>query len=567
MKKRVALAMAMVLALPVALTACKCKKHVDKNWDAVCDKCGETISYENTYLGFEGMFNSSYQEEDYTIRKYGQATRSYRLENLSMQQPEYSDAKLIAFSNSSAVEGATKYAVLNTTTGEVVFSLTKEYYTSTMTSSATIYTEGENSFILKREKTDGGKYTQTIYNEFGREILSKTTNSSSYIDVYQVYKNDYVIDGKVYEVVNGECTYKFDAGLKEFPEVDYASESYYYDISSNTVYVYDLEYNLVNHYALLNDATNARFYVLSNGNVFVQYYKALPEHAESYDIYMNGMKYDLRSQIYNVTDDTVKELDLNYIVQGMGNKVTEPEMFEGFVLSEKIVNVVAVNYIVDKAIDTRNTKCFSMSDDMRMLGVLGQEVANQEGIAEAICQDRILVEDKAGNEYLINSQGALVGNVTNAYYDGYSGYFVSYDDSKYYDIDLNLVFDVDSIEYTRYTNGSSKYYTVYYKTTETGASASYTSYYVRKGITVTSLSIPSSATNLSLYDNYIKYTDYDSYTGNHYTVYANYQGDVIYKGTSGASVNAFSYGDLLILQVSEYDSYNYSYTTNYYIAK
>ena len=156
-----------------------------------------------------------------------------------------------------------------------------------------------------------------------------------------------------------------------------------------------------------------------------------------------------------------------------------------------------------------------------------------------------------------DGKGKMIGEVSAADYDSYTGCFVK--NGKYYDMDLKLVFDESTIEYTLYD--SSEYYSIYYKETDYGVVER--SYYIRNGINVTSLDMPSSASNIWTDDTYFRYNYYDANMGTSYTVYCNYQGKTIFKYDANASISVNAVGKVLIFKVVD----NSLGGTSYYIAK
>ncbi|MBR4942630.1 MAG: hypothetical protein IKZ28_01250, partial [Clostridia bacterium] len=189
------------------------------------------------------------------------------------------------------------------------------------------------------------------------------------------------------------------------------------------IFVYDLDYNFVSYYSIPSTCSDAEYYILGNGNVFVQYAKELPDDATEYDVYAEGTKYDVNSLIFDVVNSTTKEMNLNFVVSDLISKAMYPEIFEEYVTSSKIVNLAQIHYIVDKSINENDKKVVSLSDDMVILGTLGKEISNQDGIAEPIGNNRFIVSDKSGRDYLINERGEMIGEVSAANYDDYSGYF------------------------------------------------------------------------------------------------------------------------------------------------
>ena len=592
MKRKIALLLVLVLSLSVVLTACdkKCESHVDADLNETCDNCGEYVEYTPTYLGFEGIFNGTFEAEDEDDDKvYGKAEDVPELNDMDVSDMS---GNLVVFENDNAEAGKDKAIVLNTETGDIVLTLKEEDDDATVTKSLTLYPNdyysSSNVYFIRVTETDttdknSTVYKQTLYTALGEEITSKTSKVSAYVDVNFITYTDegylYEIEGKIYEIVDDVATYKFDKGFKTIPtNLYYHTDKNYYRSNGDEVFVYDLQYNLVAYYSLPAGCETLDYFgglsILGDGNVLLQYVKELPWDAAEYDLYEDETKYSLTTVIFNIADGTAKEVEFNYIVRYIVNAAISPETFEDYIVSDKIENIAFAYPVVDKTIDYNDEKIINLRDDMFILGYLGNEIANQDGMPELLGNNRFVVSNKAGQSFLINEKGEVIGEVTAADYD--EDLELIEMDGKYYDLDLKLVKDMNEIEYDYYSGGSD--YEIYRDINVEGEGEdekTVTTYYILNGITMTKLDLPENVYNINVNSYYFSYNYMVEATSEdednkYYTVYCNSNGEKIH--TIETSEEGYAYhnirtlGDIFIIVLETYDE-EYNYSTKYYIAK
>ena len=552
-------------------TEAPCVDHVDADLDEACDKCGEYVEYVPTEIGFEGLYNGSYtyEETEETI-VYGQAEHLAALDNMYL----YDTADdILTFRNDMADVGQTRLAFVSVHTGRVIKTLVQEDDEATVTYDAYTehyyygsYYDGE-SFLFVKSYENGRCTGITVYTSQGTEICKK--DNVNYISVEPMADDLYEIDGKVYEIKDGVATHKYDKGLNSIPDVDYSGEKNYYAMGVDAVYVYDLDYKLVAYYAVPSDASSVSMFPLADGNVFVQYKKALPQDAVEYDLceagyYFGTDKYDVVQVIFNITDETVQAVELDYWVEAIVNGNTSSDLFKfkDYFKSDAFINVASVCPIVDKAIDSNHPEMANIRNDMFLLNYLADAVYAQSYIPEPLGNNRFLVSDESGKEYLVNEKGEMIGEVTEADYDYALKLFVM--DGKYYDMDLKMVFDSNANTYD-YVGGGMDY-TLYQETDDEGK----TTYYILNGITMKTLDLPENG-YVNAYNNYFAYEYYvveDEWTYHYYTSYYNAKGELIYTCDHSTQIVGVSYaGDVLVLRVKVYDYETYTDHINYYIAK
>ena len=588
MKRKIALLLVLVLSLSVVLAACSssCDEHVDADRNEICDVCEEYVKYVPAYLGFEGIYNTALEEEDDDEILYSKAQINSSLNDMTF---DYNGSgNLVVFRDYSAEAGETKALVLNTDTGETVLVLKEEDDDATVEKEVRIDTNNYDTFIrvIETDTTDRNStvYKQTLYTALGEEITSKTSKVNANISIQRLgYTADhegsvYLIEDKVYEITDDVAEYKFDKGFTRIPTGNtyLQTENYYYNLNSySEIYVYDLQYNLVAYYAVPAECEMVtRATVLADGNVLIQYEKELPWDAAEYDLYEKEVKYDFYTVIFNVADGTVKEIEFNYEVSDVVNSTNAPAFFSEYFVEGSVENVAVVYPIVDKAVDYDDIKYINVDSNLFLIGFLGEEIANQNGMPSPIADNRFIVSNEAGQKFLINEKAEVIGEVTAASFNSDLGYFVM--NNKYYDLDLKLVFDANEIEYTYYEYNNSSNYSIYYDTNIEGEGEDesiVTTYYIRNGITFSELELPENFYSLNIYNNYFTYkysVENDGYY-DYYTVYCNANGEKIFsvqtneEGYYYKTPSVILSGDTLIIKL-DICTDNYEYSTKYYIA-
>lgn len=579
MKRTLSFILALVLALSCVFTlaACsnKCDEHVDANYDEICDVCEEKVPYTPEYLGFEGLYNTDYEEDEKI--SYSAAAL---LDTLNDMIQTSVNGTLRIFEKNGAKAGEKKLAVLNTETGAVVFTLTKEEDDAKVTSDAELYSTGKEVFIrvTTTDKTDKAhtSYTYKLYTALGAEITSKTAKQQ-YMNISIRYIRDdlYEIEDKIYEIKDSVATLKYEIGLGTVPYYDATTEKYNYAFSSYEALVYDKENKLVASYTV-PVGSNAGFFVLANGNIFIQYGKVLPFDATEFDYYSTNNtssmtnKYDITQLIFDVETKTEKALELDYIVMDIINAIVYEEEFTEIFAKDKMTNVVEYVNIVDKMVNTNDVVYANMTNDMFTIGYLADEVAGQRGIAELIADNRFIVSnDVTEQEFLLNEKGEVIGDVTGGDFDEVPGYIVK--GSTLYDLDLKPVFNMGDIAYE--VVDSADNYIIFRDTAyDAEDNATYTYYICNllNGAAMTKLELPKDAEDFNCYTNYFTYTyeeTVDSVT-KEYKVYCNTNGlkitSVELKALTNYSI-VYS-GDTFVLLVTSIDE-NLVTSYRYYVAK
>ena len=464
MKKKIALLLVLVLSLSFVLASCgECAEHVDEDVNGICDKCEAEVPIpepDPEYLGFEGYYVTDYKE---SWAPAAAATKIDEIKDCSLYGV-YNN--LAVYRNYSAEKDEIKYAVLNLDTGKVVYTLKMEADDAVVTKSAYV-TSSYGPAIIEETQIDETNefapvYTTTYYTALGEKIASATSKQGSG-SVEFVDSETLIFDGKVYSIKDDVATYLFDKGFIDFEDIDVdaKTDKYIYDVETSyedAVYIYDLKYQLVDVYYAPYDAENS-IYILDNGNILVQSQYQLLDEATEYDFEIGVEKYNYTTKIYDVETKTATEIEYEYIVYDLMNATIYEEYNDVFV-EGKIPNLAYLIKVEDKKVEFNRGAYIvaSLDNDLKILGYACQEIPNQYGIPTLIADNRFIVRNLAGQEFLLNEKGVVLGEVTDAEempYEAYEGLFVDNSTMKLYDASLQVIADMSSVPYEYMDNTDS----------------------------------------------------------------------------------------------------------------
>ncbi len=603
MKKRIALllAIALMLSCVTVLISCneKCSEHIDDDINEICDVCGETVPYTPEYLGFAGYYNTTYENET-SVEALSNVKELYAITDFqNVSTGTYGNIFYIR--NNNAQEGAKKFIAVNLDTESEVYHLNREADLAATKSTAELTSiQGYTIIVVETETVldDYNKtYTKSFYTALGVMITSvKRPKNFSYSDVISEIGDGYMeIDGKIYKIEDDVASYKFDKGLTDIPDFDMITDKYVYDYYYDSVRIYDTNFEYLTSFDLPvyfdEDVDECSSYILANGNLIIQISDMLPGDASEYDFMLPAVntdsgeyvKYDLRTIIFDIGTKSANEIDFNYVINDIENPLSYDD-FEKDFIAKKVENVAYLYGIVDKYIDYNNEIYASLrSSDLRIIGFLGQEIPDQDGLAYLVDTNRFMVRNKAGNRYLLNEKGAVLGRV-DQYISQVDEVRLFVDGNKYYDTDLNLVTDKDANDYTLY---DFNIYRDIISRDQATLQYIYDYYLFYNGV-YTKLAanpLPKSYYKISSSGKYLAYEYTDEITSKSYTVIMNEKGEKIFTIEDTAKEYTNSYnetvretqdisisegGGKIIIKVTNTTTVNYSVTAksmNVYIAE
>ena len=288
-----------------------------------------------------------------------------------------------------------------------------------------------------------------VYDTKGTLLM--TADNAEDVVVNQLSNGDFVFDGVVYSIDdNGSMVKEFD-----IPEYVSATkftkftENNYYSVDDNVAAVYDKDFKLLAVWEAPSYAEQVLVNVLNDGNLFIQYWYALEENAEEYDIFMEDVKYDLVSVLFNVEKNKAKELkDIDYIVDHLYTYEDlyddEKEINENKFIGE-FDNLASIVYIENYRVNTQSAAVVLMNNKLDIRGTFQcfpeQDLAS---VPTKIADNRYMVSTKSGERAIIDFEGNLIGMIDAGSLDVCGNYLVG--DKAIYDTDLNVVYDLKANE-------------------------------------------------------------------------------------------------------------------------
>ena len=244
--------------------------------------------------------------------------------------------------------------------------------------------------------------------------------------------------------------------IKDIPEyvalaeyLDY-NDNYFYAGDDNNVVVYDRDFNFVASWSAPSYAAEEMciMHLLNDGNLLIQYYYELDSDSAKYDVYEVNetgitVKYDLVSLIFNPEKNSVKELDLDYLVYNVTtNAELQKEYEEGnSEFSAEFENIAYICPIVDKKLD--------YSDDAMDLVIMNNKAGAMQSLKildnqstsapRKVATDLYAVSLKIGYA-LINGKGEVINVINNESLELKDDYIVG--EQTIYNYDLTVAYDL-----------------------------------------------------------------------------------------------------------------------------
>ena len=287
-------------------------------------------------------------------------------------------------------------------------------------------TDYEISYYLAKSgakeihKTDMTDYDMTYFNnglvacKMGDKVLWIDKNMETVRTVEAVVANGYYIN-------------EFDAEY----------QGYLYAWNNDSIQIFNrsglccAEYKAEKDYKLF-------FYVLDNGNVFIQGYKQVDEYTPC-DIEHGGMRLELKSYIMTFTDGTVKEIELDFAVESLENAYDENNYLPFELAAGRQNQAIIVRYSAGKlavgleyvVLDNEMNIEYSLKNTTDGVDLSG---------AYALNANYYVAPVSAGGterEYIFDLDGNVVSAITYEYTN--TKYIVT--NNAIYDYNMKLVYD------------------------------------------------------------------------------------------------------------------------------
>ena len=377
----------------------------------------------------------------------------------------YEDQKnqLVLFSDTVQVDSVPckKYTLYNIESNKVVYEVTASV---TSRYDITLYALEEDACFTVAHATwrldasnamiGNESVTTALYSADGVKLADATRSLTPSV------QHDLIrFDGKCYRMTEGAVlAYAFDySDLNSMPTILYANDDYYFCKSGDDVAVYDKTLKPISAISLPSYAEIVSGWVdLGKNKVLLQYEIEESDDAEEYDYIktktveikkddsnkyttQEQKKYTLHTVIFNGKNGNIKEIDMEYVVNNTltksGNSWTQT-----YGLSDKLDNIVWLAPIEDKRINEADTAMLIGTIDtdgkFKQLKDL-TEMPMESSLPYMVAADRWIASSVDGKNFIVDENGEVVGETTNAYY---CENFL-YASGKMYDYDLNVIYD------------------------------------------------------------------------------------------------------------------------------
>ncbi len=397
--------------------------------------------------------------DDATVEAFPVPTVATELPDFTDMTLDESDGALYHFTRVSGSN--TLHKVLNLETGNTVLSLegsrmlTYAVSLGTVTYGNSIWNTEGYIWVLKSETINGLIYKTTyLYDELGTlvaEISGEVTASA--------YEGLLKFGNAFYRVSENSIKKIRDLSpLAKHPEPEVQIGDRYYEIEELNdgvrVTVYDEMLDPVSTYKTPASAKDPVYTVLGNGDLLLQYLLYLPEGSEDYTALLEDggelLPVELVTVIVNSKNGKAKEIDCDYYLMLMSylpeDEVTElglnADRVSGYAHGVKIENGRIPEADLDDC-------CLLFIDSDGDLYSVKDFMGAHVNSVILWANDRFGVGTEDGRCYLVDGEGELIGEATNATPLG-NRYLVC--DGKIYGTDLRVLLDYKvggfTLEYT-----------------------------------------------------------------------------------------------------------------------
>ena len=390
----------------------------------------------------------------------------------------------LIYGNSSAIEvfyieGETKidFFFYNVKTGSIV--LTKNAIDQHDFFTVEFFTVNDNEFFSLihgvRNATDYD-FSTTVYNANGTQI-AYAEGIHAYTDTFLGNLEDYELVGLDYDRVDrvadllrfDNTIYKIAADgtatiLKEkspftidLPDIEFYNEKYYIaavdleGFGTATGYVfYNTSLEVVSSWVPKYRNSSTSVCILNNGSLLVQNPEVLPDDAQEYDVFTDGVKYNLTTLLVDPATGTEKSIEASFVALWV--YPIDSDYWEGsgiirdeFGYSDEYENLAHIQYIKDKkATGTLSLVILDnegniVCEPFTNLPQLDLESSYAGFGVEPIAENIFCYNTIQGTTVYINANGEKLLETNASFSYSFGNYFVV--DDAIYDKSFNLVYD------------------------------------------------------------------------------------------------------------------------------
>lgn len=352
---------------------------------------------------------------------------------------------------------AEKTSLTDVTAYQTGFVLTGNHTVYDMVSGKTVltYTPAENetvelsgcqvgdarcfALLCETEKDGVTGYKTLLYSEAGS--LLKQAESKSGPLMPTVTLDLLVLDDAVFRA-NGtalEGAGSVSAFGNHIDDFKQKRGSYYYGFNDDSFSVYRSDGSFYDIY-VFESADSKQHTVLANGNVLIQYTRALPDDAKQYDYFDGGKKIALTTYLWQADKKAAKEITFAYSVGRIFSltQETRDRMAKetGMTYAKGLENFARLKPVKNQALGTE--VWVTLKNDGSIGTVLSDTYKGLDRFPEPLKDGVFYYTTLGGQVFLIDGKGKLLRDVSSV--DQVLGqYFVA--DNRLYDADSNLIFD------------------------------------------------------------------------------------------------------------------------------
>ncbi len=351
-----------------------------------------------------------------------------REELVLLQKTEYITDSVTGYDKSTLT-------VFNLAKGEAVLTVSEPNEKTDY--SISLDSIGTTPYFIVTERVDGEVSSQKVYDASGA-MIANTSKDAEYIKMLDDFKFGYAVytldsDNKIVQLGTLD-------ELVDMSVADTFSRDYAYIMSENGISVMTTLGEYLSVYTYKSQYTKISEGILANGNVYVQYFDILPDDAKKFDLYTDGSKANLITEIFNVKSGSVKNANVDFICTlGFGGEDmdTYSTYEDGFKL-----NTAHIQSIVDNRIEERSV--LAVIDNKLNIKAVGDDTVPCFDDWDCISKGRFVVEDDFGTYHFI-SNGKIIKSVDSDMVDYNSSYVFS--ESTIYDLDFSVVLDLTEKDY------------------------------------------------------------------------------------------------------------------------
>jgi hypothetical protein len=414
----------------------------------VLASCASSMKFEKI------VGDGTYNDENPTL------TTIAKLDVKGEIELEDSEGDLVIFKETSEETGLSTYTVYNVALGKNVWTGTEtktesgENYTRVRYEVSLLEQWGTTILSVMTMNLTATKTEDDYDYDTKIDVKAMAADGTEFLSITDVKESQMMnswfledllcLDGKVYRIADdGTVALAFEwSALRGEPDEDlWKLGNFYFEGDDDYIDIYDASLNLIGTYYLPSYAEEGDWYVLSNGNILIQYSVMQDIMAEDYDYIESTDKFNLHSFLFNAETGKLKELDLDFVVEDVWSYDADDE---DWYFNEKIENVAWVSYIVDQRIDTSDAaiKMVALSNNGKDAGAIDNLIPNMdcEGLWH-VATNRWIASNMAGQDFLLNEKGEILGEVSGIDWDeANANFFVL--NGKIYDWDLNVKLDL-----------------------------------------------------------------------------------------------------------------------------